>query len=163
MSRSHTLNFALSPGLMIRGVIFPCDAGQWQQPQHPLSHAVMRVNSLQPFKFSLSGQHSINYGRCSILYYKTGCVLDDFAICRLMSVLWACSTCTSLSCGFPSGREPTCQFRRRGFDPWNGKSKMEEKEMATHSSILAWEISWTEEPGEPHSMESQKRWMWQSN
>ena len=22
-----------------------------------------------------------------------------------------------------------------------------EKEMATHSSILAWEISWTEEPG----------------
>ena len=27
-----------------------------------------------------------------------------------------------------------------------------EKEMATHSSILAWKISWTEEPGcrEPH-------------
>ena len=25
-------------------------------------------------------------------------------------------------------------------DPW-------ENEMATHSSILAWEISWTEEPG----------------
>ena len=24
-----------------------------------------------------------------------------------------------------------------------------EKEMATHSSILAWEISWTEEPGGP--------------
>ena len=24
-----------------------------------------------------------------------------------------------------------------------------EKEMATHSSILAWEIPWTEEPGEP--------------
>ena len=23
-----------------------------------------------------------------------------------------------------------------------------EKEMATHSSILAWRISWTEEPGE---------------
>jgi len=23
-----------------------------------------------------------------------------------------------------------------------------EKEMATHSSILAWEIPWTEEPGE---------------
>ena len=27
-----------------------------------------------------------------------------------------------------------------------------EKEMATHSSILAWRISWTEEPGELQSM-----------
>ena len=27
-----------------------------------------------------------------------------------------------------------------------------EKEMATHSSILAWKISWTEEPGELQSM-----------
>ena len=26
-----------------------------------------------------------------------------------------------------------------------------EKEMATHSSILAWEIPWTEEPGGPQS------------
>ena len=31
-----------------------------------------------------------------------------------------------------------------------------EKEMATHSSILAWEIPWTEEPGRPQSMGSQK-------
>ena len=30
-----------------------------------------------------------------------------------------------------------------------------EKEMATHSSILAWKISWTEEPGGPQSMASQ--------
>ena len=31
-----------------------------------------------------------------------------------------------------------------------------EKEMATHSSILAWKISWTEEPGGLQSMGSQK-------
>ena len=31
-----------------------------------------------------------------------------------------------------------------------------EKEMATHSSILAWEIPWTEETGRPESMESQR-------
>ena len=31
-----------------------------------------------------------------------------------------------------------------------------EKEMATHSSILAWKISWTEEPGGLHSMGSQR-------
>ena len=27
-----------------------------------------------------------------------------------------------------------------------------EKEMATHSSVLAWRIPWTEEPGRLHSM-----------
>ena len=31
-----------------------------------------------------------------------------------------------------------------------------EKEMATHFSILAWEIPWTEEPGGIQSMESQR-------
>ena len=30
------------------------------------------------------------------------------------------------------------------------------KEMATHSSILAWEIPWTEEPGSLQSMELQE-------
>ena len=34
-----------------------------------------------------------------------------------------------------------------------------EKEMATDSSILAWEIPWTEEP-DLWSMESQKTWTW---
>ena len=31
-----------------------------------------------------------------------------------------------------------------------------EKEMATHSSILAWRITWTEEPGRLQSMGSQE-------
>ena len=31
-----------------------------------------------------------------------------------------------------------------------------EKEMTTHSSILAWEILWTEEPGRLQSMGSQR-------
>ena len=31
-----------------------------------------------------------------------------------------------------------------------------EKEMATHSSILAWKISWTEEPGRLQSMGLQR-------
>ena len=31
-----------------------------------------------------------------------------------------------------------------------------EKEMATHSSILAWRIPWTEEPGGLQSMRSQR-------
>ena len=31
-----------------------------------------------------------------------------------------------------------------------------EKETATHSSVLAWKIPWTEEPGELQCIESQK-------
>ena len=30
------------------------------------------------------------------------------------------------------------------------------KGMATHSSVLAWRIPWTEEPGEPWSMRLQR-------
>ena len=49
---------------------------------------------------------------------------------------------------------------RCGLIPGSGRSLGEEdplgKEMATHSSILAWEIPWTEEPGGLQSMKSQK-------
>ena len=37
-----------------------------------------------------------------------------------------------------------------------GKDPLE-KEMATHSNMLAWEISWTEEPGGLQPMESQSQ------
>ena len=40
-----------------------------------------------------------------------------------------------------SGKESACQCRRQG------SMLTLEKKMATHSNILAWEISWTEEPG----------------
>ena len=37
-----------------------------------------------------------------------------------------------------------------------------EKEMATHSSVLAWKTPWTEKPGELQTMRSQSR-IWLSN
>ena len=37
-----------------------------------------------------------------------------------------------------------------------GWEEPQEKEMATLSTILAWETSWTEEPGKLQSMESQR-------
>ena len=37
-----------------------------------------------------------------------------------------------------------------------GREELLEKEMATHSSILAWRIPWTEEPGGLQSMGSQR-------
>ena len=39
--------------------------------------------------------------------------------------------------------------------PFLGWEDLLEEEMATHSSILAWEIPWTEEPGGLQSMGSQ--------
>ena len=38
-----------------------------------------------------------------------------------------------------------------------------EKELATHASMLAWEIPWTEEPGRLKSMGSQKSQTWFSD
>ena len=45
--------------------------------------------------------------------------------------------------------------KKCGFDPWVGKIPLEEG-TATHSSILAWEIPWTEEPGRLQSVGSQR-------
>ena len=44
-----------------------------------------------------------------------------------------------------SGKESACQCSRQVR--FLGQEDPLEKEMATHSSILAWEIPWTEEPG----------------
>ena len=68
--------------------------------------------------------------------------------------------------GGASGKEPTCQCRRRkrwGFDPWVGKIPWRRAWQPTpvfffftHSSILAWRIPWTEEPGRLQSLEYQR-------
>ena len=41
------------------------------------------------------------------------------------------------------------------FNPWVRKKPLEEG-MVTHSSILAWRIPWTEEPGRLQFMGSQR-------
>ena len=49
--------------------------------------------------------------------------------------------------GFPSGsngKESACNSGDPGLIP--GFARSPEKGMVTHSSILAWRISWTEEP-----------------
>ena len=59
--------------------------------------------------------------------------------------------------GFPDGldnKKICLQCRRSRFDPWVGK--ILEKRMATHCSILAWRIPWTEELGRLQSMGSQR-------
>ena len=50
-----------------------------------------------------------------------------------------------------------CLPTMRGTRVWFlGREDLLEKEMATHSSTLAWKIPWTEEPGRLQSMGSQR-------
>ena len=46
-----------------------------------------------------------------------------------------------------SGKEPACQCRRRGLDPWTEKIPL-----ATRISVLACKIPWTEEFGRLQAM-----------
>ena len=58
--------------------------------------------------------------------------------------------------GFPSGskvKNPSVNGGDTGSIP--GWEDPLEKEIATHSSILAWKIPWTEQPGRLQSMGSQ--------
>ena len=59
--------------------------------------------------------------------------------------------------GFPSdssSKESACNAGDLGSIL--GQEDTLEKAMATHSSILAWIIPWTEEPGGPQSRKSQR-------
>ena len=75
---------------------------------------------------------------------------DVFFFAWLPHTLLATSLVTQTVKCLPATRETQVQFLG-GEDPL-------EKEMATHSNILAWEILWTEEPSGLQSMGSQKRW-----
>ena len=59
--------------------------------------------------------------------------------------------------GFPGGsdgKESACNAGDLGSIPGSGRSP--EEGMATHSSILAWRMPWTEEPGGLKFMELQR-------
>ena len=66
-------------------------------------------------------------------------------------------TFLALNGGFPGGsdcKETACSAGDR-VDPWVGEDPLQ-KDMATHSSILAWRIPWTEKPGGLQPMGSQR-------
>ena len=55
--------------------------------------------------------------------------------------------------GFPGGSDSKASVYNAGD---LGSSPGLEKEMATHSSTIAWKIPWTEEPGRLQSMGLQR-------
>ena len=65
---------------------------------------------------------------------------------------------------FPGGSAVKNLSAMREIEVWSlSQEDPLEEEMATHSSILAWEIPWTEEPGGLQSMGSRKSQMWFSD
>ena len=59
--------------------------------------------------------------------------------------------------GFPDGSLVKNPPAMQEMQSWSlSQEELLEKEMATHSSILAWETPWTGEPGRLQSMGSQK-------
>ena len=63
------------------------------------------------------------------------------------SLFWA-SQVAQLVKNLPAMQETWVRFL--------GQDDPLEKEMATHSTVLAWEITWTEEPGELQSIRLQR-------
>ena len=94
-----------------------------------------------------------------IMFHYSGTILDLHSFQFIHSVMPNSLQPHALQ-GFPGGtspKEPACQCRRvrdRGSIP-GSEDPLEEK-MATHSSILAWRIPWTEEPDRLQSMGSQR-------
>ena len=58
--------------------------------------------------------------------------------------------------GFPGGSVAGLPATQETWVQSLGREGPLEQEVATHSSILAWEIPWTEEPGGLQSMGSQR-------
>ena len=77
------------------------------------------------------------------IYLKVQCIKIDLVV-KEYSILM----------GFPGGSEGKESACNADSTPGLGRSL--EKGMVTHSSILAWRISWTEEPGGLQSIELQR-------
>ena len=69
---------------------------------------------------------------------------DHLEVSIKMSLLWPASLVAQMVKRLPAMWETQVQSLS-----WEDPL---EKEMATHSNILAWKIPWTEEPGRPQSM-----------
>ena len=86
--------------------------------------------------------------RYSTLPYYIGSLLEDFAQPNVDVVFWGASVVSQMVKNMPAVRE-TWVWSLGWEDPL-------EKGVATHSSILACEIPWIEEPGKLQSVGSQR-------
>ena len=65
-------------------------------------------------------------------------------------------TILRVTCEVAEGKESAQNVGYPGLIPGSGRSPREENGNPLHSSILAWRIPWTEEPGGLQSLGSQR-------
>ena len=86
-----------------------------------------------------------------------GSVCWHFQLCHLINT----SSSFTSPLFFPGGSVVKNSPAKQEIHFWSrGQEDPLEKEMATHTSILAWKTPWTEKLGRLQSMRSQKSWIW---
>ena len=100
-----------------------------------------------PMDCSLPGSSTNGIYQARVLEW----VVIAFSSSKLLKLKWSQDFW-----GGSVGKESSCQYKRCGFVQSLGREDALEKEMATHSSILAWRILWTEEPHGLQSIGSQR-------
>ena len=90
----------------------------------------------------------VSRGKLSLVLKAAWIVSDSLGCWNPGSLAQVSFFNVALYCqGFPGGsdsQESACNARDLGLIPGSGRSSGEG--MATHSSVLAWELPWTEEP-----------------
>ena len=101
--------------------------------------------------------HSAFQIYCILLLLFILLILSLILKVQLKILIYLLKNNCNLQWNFPHisvGKEYACNVEDSGLIPGSGRPL--EKEMATHSSILAWRIPWTEYPGRLRSMWSQE-------
>ena len=117
------------------------DGGVWWAAVHGVAKSRARLSDFT-FTFHFHALEKEMATHSSILAWK---------------IPWTEESGNMLKWAFPggvSGKELTCQCRKHSetWVPSLGGEDPLEKGMPTHSSILVWEIPWTEEPGRVQPM-----------
>ena len=121
-------------------------------------HEIFQARILEWVDYSFSSGSSQPRNQTWV-FCIAGWFFTNWAIREAQWCSWLVSNCDTCSNGlaFPGGSVvknlPARQEMRIWSVVWEGPL---EKEMATHSRILAWQIPWIEEPGGLQSMGSQR-------
>ena len=134
----HALEKEMAPHSRVLAWRNPGTGGAWWAAVYGVAQSRTRLK-----RFSSSSSSSNSFIRYfhyfkGIWRIKFSSYISSFLFNYLKKVTWASLVAQRLK-RLPGMRETRVQSLRRE-DPL-------EKEMATHSSTLAWKIPWTEEPG----------------
>ena len=112
--------------------------------------------------FSMSWGMWTVWSLVALPFLNPACTSGSSQFMYCWSLAWGLLSTTLVTWGFTGGSDGKASAHMRETRVWSlGWEDPLEKEMAPHSSILAWRIPWTEEPGGLQSMGSQRvRHIW---